>query len=91
MTNCKVGGRGSIPSRSKTMFWLAFEPGQSRTHWVPGALSLGVKWPRHAADPRASCYVEVWSVWSITAMSSVHQHALFRKNLPFLFHIIIGC
>jgi hypothetical protein len=32
------------------MFGVALGPAQHPVQWVPGALSLGVKWPGHVAD-----------------------------------------
>jgi hypothetical protein len=40
--------------------------------WVPGALSLGVKWPGREADrsPPSSAEVNMWSYTSTPSMSS---------------------
>jgi len=44
----------------------ALGPIQPSLHWVPKALSLGLKWPGHEADCSPPACEEVKNVWSYT-------------------------
>jgi hypothetical protein len=45
----------------------ALRPTQPPIQWVPGALSLGVKWPGRKADHSPSSIAEVKNAWSYTS------------------------
>jgi hypothetical protein len=45
-------------------------------HWVPRALSLGVKQPGHEADHSPPSSVEVKNVWSYTSTPPIHLHGV---------------
>jgi hypothetical protein len=45
----------------------AVGPTQPPIQWVPGALSLGVKWPRREADHSALSSADVNNAWSYTS------------------------
>jgi hypothetical protein len=46
----------------------ALRPIQASLRWVPGVLSLGVKWPEHEADHSAPCSDEVKNARSYTSI-----------------------
>jgi hypothetical protein len=45
----------------------ALRPTQPPIQWVPGALSLGLKWPGCEAAPSTPCSTEVKNPWSYTS------------------------
>jgi hypothetical protein len=47
-----------------TMSRKALGPTQPPIQWLPGALSLGVKWPGREADHSPPCTAEVKNAWS---------------------------
>jgi hypothetical protein len=56
--------------------WAALGPTQTPIQWVPGALSLGLKWPGHEADLSPPSSVEVKNAWSCTSTPPVHLHGM---------------
>jgi hypothetical protein len=44
--------------------------------WIPGALSLGVKWPGREADHSPPSSAEVKNAWSYTSIPPVHLHGV---------------
>jgi hypothetical protein len=65
--------RGTIPSRGRTIFCFntasrpALWPTQTPIQWVPGILSLGVKWPEIECDNSLTSSAEVKNEWSYTS------------------------
>jgi hypothetical protein len=72
-----------------TVFRLALGLMQPPIQWVPGALSLGVKWLGHEADysPQSSAVVKnAWSYTSTSSTPSWHGAQLkHRDNFTFTF------
>jgi hypothetical protein len=50
-----------------TVSRLALGPTQPPIHWVPGAISAGVKWPVPEANHVSPSSVEVKNAWSYTS------------------------
>jgi hypothetical protein len=46
---------------------LVLRPTQPPVHWVPGALSLGIKWLWHDADHSPPTSAEVKKMWIYTS------------------------
>jgi hypothetical protein len=44
--------------------------------WVPGALSMGVKWPEREADHSPPSSAEVRNEWSYTSIPPVRLHGV---------------
>jgi hypothetical protein len=59
-----------------TMSGLVLGPTQPPIQGVPGALSLGVKWPGHEADHSATSSAEVKNVLSYTSTPPVCLHVV---------------
>jgi hypothetical protein len=55
-----------------TVSRLALGPTLPPIHWVPGALSLGVKRPGRDADHSPPSNSEVKNVWSYTSTPPIH-------------------
>jgi hypothetical protein len=55
--------QGSIPSRGRDLLLLLKCP-QPPIHWVPGTLSLEVKWVGHEFEHTLCCSAEVKNAWS---------------------------
>jgi hypothetical protein len=69
----------------------ALDPTQPRIQWVPGILSLGVKWPGREADYSPPSSAEVKNAWSYT---STPQYVFMawclvkhRDNFTFTFYL----
>jgi hypothetical protein len=54
----------------------ALGPAHPPIRWVPGTLSLGVKWPGLEADHSHPSSAEVKNVWSYTSTSPIHLHGM---------------
>jgi hypothetical protein len=74
----------------------ALGPTQSPIQWVPGTLSLGVKWPVCEADHSPPTSAEVKNAWShnSTRLITVHGVVLSKKKstgitLPFWGHLMM--
>jgi hypothetical protein len=52
----------------------ALEPTQPPIQWVPGALSLRVKWQRREADHSPPSSAKVKNVWSYTSTPPICLH-----------------
>jgi hypothetical protein len=50
-----------------TAFRTALGPNQPPIQWVPGALSLGIKWPGREADHSPPSSAEVKNSWTYTS------------------------
>jgi hypothetical protein len=77
---------------------MALGPTQPPIQWVPGALSLGVKWPGHEADhsPPASVKVKEWvglylhspntppwrGAWLKKAQGQLYLYLYWIKGVP---------
>jgi hypothetical protein len=79
---------------------MTLEPTQPPIQWVPGALSLGVKWPGHEADhspPSSECmelYLHssnVFMVWCLVKHRDNFTFTLPGHNnmMPVLIHCIV--
>jgi hypothetical protein len=71
----RAGGWGSSPGRIKNFhFSISSKPALGSTeppiHWVPGTLSLGVKWQGREADHSPPTSVEVKGTWIYTSTPS---------------------
>jgi hypothetical protein len=55
---------------------LAPGPTQPPIQWVPGALSLVVKWPCCEADPSPQSSAEIKNVWSCTSTCTIRLHCM---------------
>jgi hypothetical protein len=70
---------------------MALEPTQPPIQWVPGALSLGVKWPEREVDHSPPSSAEVKERWSYTSTPPIRLHGVVisqkkhRDNLPLRF------
>jgi len=51
-------------------------PTQPPIQWVPGTLSLEVKWPGHEADHSPPPHAEVMNAWSYTSNPPVRLHGV---------------
>jgi hypothetical protein len=60
----------------------ALGPTQPPIHWVPGALSLGVRWPAHEADHSPLSSVEIKNAWSYTStlLSTSLWHGAYLRT-----------
>jgi hypothetical protein len=62
------------------LFTTASRPALGLTHlpiqWIPGALSLEVKFPGSEADPSPPSSAEVKNVWSCTSSPPVRLHVV---------------
>jgi hypothetical protein len=54
----------------------ALEPTHSPIEVVPGALSLGVKWPEREADHSPPYSADVKNAWSYTSSPSISLHGV---------------
>jgi hypothetical protein len=69
---------------------MALGPTQSPIHWVPGALSLGVKRPGREADHSSPSSAEVKNAWTYTPTLTIRLHGVvfglkkYRDNFTFL-------
>jgi hypothetical protein len=90
------GGNFSLHNPSRPVLG----PTQPPVQWVPGAISLGVKWPENEADHSPPCSTEVKYVWSYTstpqyafkAWYSVKKHRdNFTFTLPRSKHPALNC
>jgi hypothetical protein len=54
----------------------ALGPTQAPIQWVPGALSLEVKWPGREADHSPPSSAEVKNAWSYTSTPPVRFHGV---------------
>jgi hypothetical protein len=52
----------------------ALGPIQAPIQWVPGALSLGIKWPGRETDHSPPSGAEVKNAWSYTSTPPIHLH-----------------
>jgi hypothetical protein len=59
-----------------TMSRTVLGPTQPPIQWVPGALSLGVKWPGHEADHSPPSSAEVKNAWSCTSTPPICLHGM---------------
>jgi hypothetical protein len=59
-----------------TMSRWALGPTHPPIQWIPGALSLGVKWPGCEADHSPPSSSKVKNVWSYTSTPAVHLHGM---------------
>jgi hypothetical protein len=59
-----------------TMPRLALGPTQPPLQWVPGTLSMEVKWPRCKADHQPTSNDEVKNAWSYTSTPLVRLHGV---------------
>jgi hypothetical protein len=50
--------------------WSDLKPIQSATKWVPGYLSVGIKWPERETDDLYPPDVQVMTAWSISSTPS---------------------
>jgi len=50
--------------------------GQSHIQWVPGAISLGVKWPRREDDHSPTSNAKVKNAWNYTSTPAVRLHSV---------------
>jgi hypothetical protein len=57
-----------------TMSRMSLGPTQPPIQWVPGALSLGVKWPGHEADHSPSSSAKVKECVELCLHSPIHLH-----------------
>jgi hypothetical protein len=55
---------------------MALGPTQPPIQWVPGDLSLGVKWPRREADHLLPSSAEVKNARSYTSTPSIRLHGV---------------
>jgi hypothetical protein len=55
---------------------MALGPTQPPMQWVPGALSLGVKWPGHECDHSPPSNAKVKNAWSYTSTPPIHLHGM---------------
>jgi hypothetical protein len=49
---------------------------QSPIQWVPGALSLGVKWPGRELDLSPPTYADVNKTWLYTSIPPIRLHGV---------------
>jgi hypothetical protein len=74
----------------------ALGPTQPPIQWVPGALSMGVKWSGREADHSPPSSAEVKSVWSYVSTPSMRLHGVVLSlkntwtNLPLPLRLIQG-
>jgi len=54
----------------------AHGPTQPPIQWIPGALSLGVKWPGHEADHSPPSSAEIKECMELYLHSSIHLHGV---------------
>jgi hypothetical protein len=86
--------KGSIPGERLGIFLFVFRPALGPTQppikWVPGLLSVGVKWPGREADhtPPSSAEVSAWSYTSTP--QSVFITWYFVKHRDFTFYLYIA-
>jgi hypothetical protein len=59
-----------------TVSRTALGPTQPPIQWVPGALSLGVKWPGREADHSPPSSAEVKNAWSYTSTLPIRLHGV---------------
>jgi hypothetical protein len=59
-----------------TMSRTALRPTQPPIQWVPGALSLGVKWLGHEADHSPPSGAEVRNAWSSTSTPPIRLNGM---------------
>jgi hypothetical protein len=76
---------------SRTALW----PTELPIQWVPGALSLGIKRPKHEADHSSPSSAEVRNAGSYTSTPAIYLHGLVlsentRKVLSFTFFFSAG-
>jgi len=72
--DCWLAGWVSARTMTKIIGWTTFYV-HLPVQWVPGILSLGVKWLGHEADHPSSSSAKVKNVWSYTStppLSSWH-------------------
>jgi hypothetical protein len=69
----------------------ALGPTQPPIHWVPGALSPGVKHPGHEADHSPPSSSEVKNAWSYISTPPIRLHGVMfnqaQEQLYFCIHI----
>jgi hypothetical protein len=62
--------------QNSCVYRMALGPTQPLIQWVPGALSLGVKWPGHEADHSPSPSAKVKNEWSYTSTPPICLHGV---------------
>jgi len=70
VTGYRLGDRGLIPGGGWELF-LTPCPDQPPIQWVPGALSLQLKWPGHEANCPLSSSAKVKNMWSYTSIPPI--------------------
>jgi hypothetical protein len=77
-----------------TAFGMALGPTQPPIQWVPGALSLGVKWPGCETDHSPPSSAKVKNTWSYTSTPTISLHGVCvikqgdkSTFLPLILHI----
>jgi hypothetical protein len=76
--------RGSNPGRELVgFFFISSTPALGSTqppiHWVPGALTPGVKWLGCEADHSSPSSAEVKNVWSYTSTPGLCFHGVVHS------------
>jgi hypothetical protein len=76
-----------------TMPRMALGPIPPPVQWVPGALSLEVKWPGREADHSLLSSAEVKNEWSYTSTPPIRLRGMARSEstgitLPFTFYLM---
>jgi hypothetical protein len=81
VTDCGLDDQGSNPGGSWEFFTVtlskpALGPTQPPIQWIPGALSLGVKWLGHGADHSPPSGVEVKECMELYLHSQMCLHGV---------------
>jgi hypothetical protein len=77
-----IGGGGFVSRQGLGIFLFttasksALGATQPPNRWVPGALSLGIKWMGREAEDSPPSRVEFKNAWSYTSIRPIHLHGV---------------